>query len=145
MDIDKSIAEFLSAYRNSDIMEAVIDTSVDRTAAKGSYTTVPYLNLYALNVFAGRNVKEALRKVAETADWGFWEDITEEQGTSDCEISLSHLYPHWPEDLDEGDRKVIHILTALKEILSAQTLFLFHHIDAWPPLDIRTGLAVDIS
>lgn len=145
MATENAISEFLSTYRQADMIEAVIDTSVSHFPNTTSQSMIPYLNLYALNIFEGKNVGQALQQVADTDNWGFLADVTEEIGISDFEIPLTELYPRWPDDLDEGDRKVINILTAAKDSLSLKAMFLFHHVDVWPPFDVQTGIILDIS
>ncbi|MEJ2692664.1 MAG: hypothetical protein P8166_06270, partial [Candidatus Thiodiazotropha sp.] len=106
---------------------------------------VPYLNLRAFNVSKNNDLKSTLGQVASTDDWGYLEDIVQEQDSSTFEISLEAIYPRWPGDLEIGNEKIVNILMSKAKLLSPETLYLFHYIDSWPPIDLCTGKDIDIT
>ena len=144
-DIHDAVSRFLSANRESHLIEAVIDTSVSSASTGDSYKVVPYLNLWAFNVTKGRDLIAALREVAIAGDWGYLEDVVQERDSSTFDISLQKIYPHWPNDFVNGNRKIVNILMPTAKLLSSQTIYLFHHIDVWPPIDLKTGKEIDLS
>ncbi len=144
-DIDDAITSFLSANHECDLIEAVIDTSVANDGGGESYNIVPYLNLWGFNISKNKNLKSALGQVAITDDWGFLADIVQEQDNSTYDISLEAVYPLWPNDLENGNEKIVNILMSKAKLLSPETLYLFHHIDDWPPIDLCTGKDIDIT
>ena len=139
--IRAGVNEFLSRYPMAEIVDAVIDTSVDKN---NHGNIVPYLNLSVLNVLQGKSFIEAMQHVAKTGDWGFFYDITDEKGVSCFKIELIDLYPDWPDDCEAGDKKVILILRDALNNLSNKTIGMFHHVDAWPAIDIRTGGSINV-
>lgn len=144
-DIDDAITSFLSANHECHLIEAVIDTSVAKDGGGESYNIVPYLNLWAFNISKNKNLKSALGQVANTGDWGFLADIVQEQDNSTYDISLEAVYPLWPNDLENGNEKIVNILMSKTKLLSPETLYLFHYIDSWPPIDLCTGKDIDIT
>ena len=144
-DIYNAISQFLRTYHASHLIQAIIDTSISSASKGDNYKIVPYLNLWAFNVAKGRDLAAALREVANTDDWGRLEDAVQEQGSSCFEISLQSVYPRWPADIDNGNDKIVKILMSAAKLLSSETIFLFHHIDVWPPIDLKTGKQIDLS
>jgi hypothetical protein len=144
-DVDDAITRFLSANRECRLIEAVIDTSVAKDGGGESFKIVPYLNLWAFNISKNGDLKSALGQVAITDDWGFLADIVQEQDSSTFDISLEAIYPHWPGDLENGNEKIVNYLMSTAKLLSAETLYIFHHIDCWPPIDLCTGKDIDIT
>ncbi|WP_255988188.1 hypothetical protein [Chitinolyticbacter albus] len=133
-DIEGAVRVFTAAHRHVDLVEAVVDTTGSR----------PYLNLWAWNIHQGKRFKDAMREVAATRNWGFLADIVNEGGSSTFIIALESMYPDWPDALDEGDKRMIRVLQAAASALPESTAFIFHHVAAWPPVDIRTGKAIDL-
>jgi hypothetical protein len=144
-DIYDTTSHFLRANREACLIEAVIDTSVPRVSEGDGYKVVPYLNLWAFNAIDGRDLVTTLRGVANTDDWGYLEDIVQEQDSSSFEIALESIYPLWPDDFDEGTEKIVNILISTAKLLPSETIYLFHHIDAWPSIDLKTGRNIDLS
>lgn len=139
--VEQRIKEFLIDYRYCDLIQAEIDTtchSHNKTDTNLMGIT-PYLNLRALDIHEGNSFEEAMRKVSKTEDWGILEDITKQIGDMTFEVELTEFYPDWPENYEKGDLKVIHALNCAVNNLSQKTIFLFHHVDEWPAIDIRTG------
>lgn len=125
--LEATTRHFIETYRDADLLEAVIDTSVGG----------PYLNLWACRVHDGADLDDALRQVNATGDGGFLEAIVDELDSSSFQIRLAQVYPHWPDDLEQGDRTVIRLLDAASAGLPATTRVLFHHVDVWPAVVIR--------
>lgn len=124
-----AIHGFVSAHRDADVVEAVVDTSVNG----------PCLNLWAWSVQQGKRFDEAMREAADTLDRGFLEDILDEVGSITFEIGPMGLYPDWPEAIEQGDHALMQMLDAAAGELPAKTRLLFHHVDAWPIVTMRTG------
>ena len=117
------------------MVEVVVDTSVSG----------PYLNLWAWKIHQGRRFKNAMRKVSVNNDWGFFEDVVDEVGSSTFHIPLLEIYTSWPDNIEQGDKIIIQTLKSASSVLSLNTQFFFHHVDAWPPVDIRNEKKMDIS
>ncbi len=144
-EINNAVTHFLSANHACHLIEAVIDTSLLKVNGESSAQYLPFLNLSALNISQDNDLMATLREVADTENWGYLEDIVQEQDSSFFEISLLEIFPHWPDDLDNGNARIISILMSNAKLISPETVYLFHHIDSWPPLDLRTGKDLDIS
>ena len=132
IELEESLREFISSNSSADLIEAVVDSTV---GPEDSF--VPVLNLWAWKVTSGQNLQDALQKVTDTEDEDFLEDILEEISSQSCE--LADFYPDWPENLGEGDMKVLQLLKSSvgsPSTLSDKTAFLFRHIGAWPPVDV---------
>jgi hypothetical protein len=127
--LEAAVRSFVSAHRDADLLEAVVDTSVHG----------PCLNLWAWRIQQGKHFDDAMRDAADTQDWGILADIVDELGSSTFEIRLSGVYPDWPDAIAPGDRALVQMLEAAAARLPASTRFLFHHVDGWPAVAIRTG------
>ncbi len=141
-NIDDVLTRFLAANCESDLIEVVIDTSV---AVGDGQEMVPYLNLWAFNVAKDRDLVSVLKEVANTENWGYLEDAVQERDSSIFEISLQSFYPRWPEDFDEGNERIVSVLVSAAKRLCSETACLFHHVDAWPPIDLKTGKEIDLA
>jgi hypothetical protein len=127
--LEAAVRRFVAAHRDADVVEAVVDTSVDG----------PCLNLWAWRIQNGKHFDDAMREVADTGDGGFLADIVDELGSSTFEIGLAAVYPQWPDAIERGDDALVRLLEAAAAGLPARTRCLFHHVDAWPAVAIRTG------
>lgn len=128
--LELAIRAFVSAHRDADVVEAVVDSSVNG----------PCLNLWAWRIHQGKNFDDAMQEVARTHDWGFLADIVDELGSTTLEIARQGIYPHWPDAIGQGDQTLIQLLDTAASELPAGTPFLFHHVDAWPAAAIRAGV-----
>ncbi|WP_148713829.1 hypothetical protein [Chitinolyticbacter meiyuanensis] len=134
-DIADAITAFIARHHHADLLEAMVDTS----------NGVPYLNLWAWHIQQGKQFGDAMQNVAESGDWGYLADIVDEAGSSTFSIALDSVYPDWPDALDHGDNSLIDVLHAAARALPERTVCMFHHIDAWPPVDVRSGQEMDFS
>ncbi len=124
--LEAAVRSFLARHADADLVEAVVDTSVDG----------PYLNLWAWRLHAGSALDDALAQVTASGDGGYLADIVDELGSSTFAITLAGLYPDWPV-IAHGDQAVLRILHAAATPLSPRTRLIFHHVDAWPAVTIR--------
>ena len=122
------IEDFLRRHRHVDIIEAVVDTAWANDAA------VPFLNLWAWKVSDKARLDEAQRKVCETGDPGFWYDLLDEAGSLAFEVEVAAHYPDWPAGIAEGDASIVAQLSSLTTLRAQR--FVFHHVDAWPLIEI---------
>ncbi|MDE1465506.1 hypothetical protein [Spartinivicinus poritis] len=141
-NIENALRKFLFKYSEVDLLEVMIDTGAGKeniSLERGGMNITPYLNLWACNIFEGESFFDAMKEVSEHDDWGFLEDITDQVGSNSFNISLTEFYPNWPEQVKQGDNKVIKLLGKNAKYLSNDTIFIFHHVWDWPAIDIRTG------
>jgi len=144
--IENALHQFFSRHRQARLITAVVDTGVKKSAApQTALEMVPYLNLRALDIAAGKALRTAWPKIAATGHWEHLEDLVEELDCSAFEICLEPFYPNWPDGLAQGDGQVVRLLQASAACLPAGSTALFYHVDSWPPLDLRTGQPLDLS
>lgn len=134
---DSNIVEmvkFLTKYRSVDMIEAVIDTSVNQSAPIVNFDMIPFLNLYAKNLLSGHTIEDVLQNVKASQSYLPFEDSGEEMGSADFDISLTFLYPKWPDDVKEGDQRLVNTLSSAYKTAGVSARLICHHVDAWPPL-----------
>ena len=131
-DLANAVRAFFERHRTSDLLEAVVDSSVGG----------PCLNLWAWRLQPGASLQDAMDRVARTGDWGWLADIVEEDGSQVLGRGLAGIYPDWPDALEQGDARLLGLLQSAAAGLAAATAALFHHVDAWPAVDVRSGVAV---
>ncbi|MBK9217647.1 MAG: hypothetical protein IPL70_03955 [Uliginosibacterium sp.] len=128
------IEDFLRRHRHADIIEAVVDTTWANDAV------VPFLNLWAWKVSDKARLDDAQRTVCETGDPGFWYDLLDEAGSLTFEVEVAAHYPDWPAGIAAGDATILARLSALArphlQQTSGQLRVVFHHVDAWPLIEI---------
>ena len=128
------IEDFLRRHRHADIIEAVVDTTWANDAI------VPFLNLWAWKVSDAGRLDDAMRMVAETGDLGFWYDLLDEVGSLAFDVEVAAHYPDWPTGIEAGDASILAQLSALArpplQKASGRLRVVFHHVDAWPLIEI---------
>lgn len=127
--LESAVRQFLATYAHADLLEAVIDTSVQG----------PCLNLWAWRLLGDARLEDAMRASTDTGDWGCLFDVVDEIDSSTFQLRLAAFYPDWPGAIDRGDADVIGILQAAATGLPASTMLIFHHVDAWPAVTIPTA------
>ena len=134
--VQEVLCNFLKKHPSSDVVEVTVDTSVGSGG-----DLVPYLNLWAFQLQGGQNLDAALQQADDEEAMDFLYDVLDQRGSFSLEHEIGRLYPHWPEQIHEGDRALRRELRTVLETFPAgmapHTHVFFHHVDGFPLWDLR--------
>lgn len=128
--IDETLLEIVSHEEKPEIIFMVIDTSVSDAEDEDM---VPYLNIYGNAILSEENFDNAIEIAIGDEDFGYIEDILDPITASDFEIEIVSLYPAWPDQINDGDEKIItavkNTINNNKEKFEHIKKLYFHYVD----------------
>lgn len=107
--IEKALLRIVMHEGRPEIVFAELDTGGSAMPEEG---IIPYLNLIGSNVLGGKGFDEAIQLAIEEDEFGYIEDALDPVGWDNFEIRLPPLYPEWPENIEEGNKRVVASLEA---------------------------------